>query len=464
MRDHGRPLPCRRSCGRPRAPWSWAISRVSVTGISIDSRTLGVGEAFFAIRGHRVDGHDFVGEAAARGAACLVVHSVPGSRAGWRAARARRGHHPGARALGRAGIGRKFASRVVAITGSNGKTTTKEMVGGHARHAVAGAQVPRGASTTSGACRSRCSGWAPSTRRWCVELGTNQPGEIAYLAGLTAPTVGVVTTVAAVHTEFLGSLTGVREEKAALVRALGPEGWAVLNADDPHVAGMARDTIARVMTFGAAPAAAVRAVGDVVDVRGLAVHGRSRRSARPVELRLRRWPQRHQRPGRGCRRARRSAWACPRSPVAWRPLADQGPLRVATGRRRAASSTTRTTRIPRRSRRRSRPARPPRRVAAWSSCSVTCSSWAAMAEEAHRGVGRQVASLGPACSWRWGRRCEPRWRRRARPDSTEAYHAATFEDAVAHLLKRLAAGDLVLVKGSRGMRMERIADAPGARA
>src|SRR5919197_565838 len=104
-----------------------------------------------------------------------------------------------------------------------------------------------------------------------LELGTNRPGEIAYLAELARPTVGVVTNVAAVHTEFLGSLDGVSQEKAALVRAVPADGWVALNADDPRVARMARDTKAHVVTYGRAPTAHVRLLGDVVeDARGLA--------------------------------------------------------------------------------------------------------------------------------------------------------------------------------------------------
>jgi UDP-N-acetylmuramoyl-tripeptide--D-alanyl-D-alanine ligase len=236
---------------------------VSVTGISIDSRTLGVGEAFFAIRGHRVDGHDFVGEAASRGAACLVVHGVPDPvPAGVPLVLV----EDTTKALGRlAGLHRaKFSIPVVAITGSNGKTTTKEMVA--AMLATRWRVLrPEGSFNNQWGLPLTLLRLTPEHEALVVELGTNQPGEIAYLSGLTAPTVGVVTTVAAVHTQFLGSLAGVREEKAALVRALGPEGWAVLNADDPHVADMTRDTIARVTTFGRAPAAAVRAVGDVVE-------------------------------------------------------------------------------------------------------------------------------------------------------------------------------------------------------
>src|SRR5207248_10069537 len=78
---------------------------------------------------------------------------------------------------------------------------------------------------------------APEHQALVLELGTNRPGEIAYLAELARPTIGVVTTVAAVHTELLGSLDGVRVEKASLVRAVPPEGWGALNARAPRVAG-----------------------------------------------------------------------------------------------------------------------------------------------------------------------------------------------------------------------------------
>src|SRR5207249_3077698 len=88
---------------------------------------------------------------------------------------------------------------------------------------------------------------------------------IATLSAIARPTVGVVTMVAAVHTEFLGTIEGVREEKAALVRALSPAGIAVLNADDPRVASMAREAKGRVVTFGRAAHATVRIAGEATD-------------------------------------------------------------------------------------------------------------------------------------------------------------------------------------------------------
>jgi UDP-N-acetylmuramoyl-tripeptide--D-alanyl-D-alanine ligase len=434
---------------------------VSVTGISIDSRTLGVGEAFFAIRGHRIDGHDFVGEAASRGAACLVVHGVPDPvPAGVPLVLV----EDTTKALGRlAGLHRaKFSIPVVAITGSNGKTTTKEMVA--AMLATRWRVLrPEGSFNNQWGLPLTLLRLTPEHEALVVELGTNQPGEIAYLAGLTAPTVGVVTTVAAVHTQFLGSLAGVREEKAALVRALGPEGWAVLNADDPHVADMTRDTIARVTTFGRAQAAAVRAVGDVVEtpqgLRFTVEAGGARQALKlgfvgghnvtnalaavavgtVLGLSL---PE----IAGGLETARPIKGRC-----VWRqadgvrilddtynanPASVQAALQTALAHRGSSRLV----------------------VVLGDMLELGTTS-----EAAHRELGRQMASLGAGLFVAMGTQMRTAVDAARQHGLAEAYHAATFEDAVAHLLKRLVAGDLVLVKGSRGMRMERIADALAAR-
>ena len=167
---------------------------VPVTGVSIDSRTLGVGEAFFAIVGHRLDGHEFIADAASRGAACVVAQTVPD-------------HVPSGvplvlvedttRALGRLGAAHraKFSLPIAAVTGSNGKTTTKEMMA-----AVLGALgkvlKPEASFNNQWGVPLTLLRLAPEHQALVVELGCNQPGEIAYLAGLVAPTLGVVTTVA----------------------------------------------------------------------------------------------------------------------------------------------------------------------------------------------------------------------------------------------------------------------------
>src|SRR5438876_921843 len=283
---------------------------VPITGVSIDSRALGVGEAFFAIRGYRFDGHAFLADAASRGAACLVVHAlhddVPANVPLVLV-------EDTTRALGRLAAYHRarFSIPVVAVTGSNGKTTTKELIAG-----VLGMRwhvlKPSGSFNNQWGLPLTLLKLTQEHQALVLEIGSQHPGEIATLAKLARPTVAAVTTVAHAHTEFLGSLDGVRAEKVALVRALTPEGRAVLNADDPRVAGMAPDSRAPVITYGRSAGADVRATGDIVE-RGqslafmlenggarvpvtLAFAGRRRRVRRRGAARA---PGRRQRPRRG---------------------------------------------------------------------------------------------------------------------------------------------------------------------
>ncbi len=434
---------------------------VAVSGISIDSRTLGVGEAFFAIRGHRLDGHDFVADAASRGASCLVVHSVPDpiptgvplvlvedttKALGWLAAAHRA----------------KFQGPVVAITGSNGKTTTKEMIA--AVLAIRWRVLkPESSFNNQWGLPLTLLRLGPEHEALVVEIGTNQPGEIAYLSGLTAPTVGVVTTIAAVHTEFLGSLDGVREEKAALVRALGAEGWAVLNADDPRVAGLARDTAARVITYGHASGAAVRAVGDAAEtadgVRFTLEVGGERA---PVSLAF---VGRHNVTNALAAAATGTALGLAPGEIARglesaRPVKGRCVWRSAPGGVRILDDTYN--------------ANPASVKAALDAAAhlggrrllVVLGDMLELgdiAETAHREVGRQVAAAGAAEFVGLGSHMRRAVETARAEGLSEAHHTTTFEDTVAHLLKRVQPGDLVLVKGSRGMRMERVVDALAAR-
>ena len=256
---------------------------VPITGVSIDSRSLGVGEAFFAIHGYRLDGHAFLADAASRGAACLVVHTLPDDVPA---------NVPlvlvedTTRALGllAAYHRARFSIPVVAVTGSNGKTTTKELIAGMLGgrwHVL----KPSGSFNNQWGLPLTLLKLTAEHQALVLEIGTQHPGEIATLAGLARPTVSVVTTVAQAHTEFLGSLDGVRAEKVELVKALAPDGRAVLNADDPRVASMARESRAPVLTYGRAPGADVRVIGDVAE-RGqsLAFTVEHRGSRVPVTL------------------------------------------------------------------------------------------------------------------------------------------------------------------------------------
>src|SRR5262245_2929638 len=236
---------------------------VPVSGVSIDSRTLNVGDVFFAIRGHRLDGHDYLRDAASRGASCLVVHTLPDdlpasvplvlveetTRALGRLA----AHHRGT-----------FAIPVAAVTGSNGKTTTKEMMAS-VLGALGPVLKPESSFNNQWGLPLTLLRLSPEHRAVALELGANQPGEIATLAAISRPSVGVVTVVAAAHTEFFGSLDGVQAEKSALVRAIPSDGAVVLNADDPRVLAMRDLATGRVLTFSVDGAADVRAVGPVDD-------------------------------------------------------------------------------------------------------------------------------------------------------------------------------------------------------
>src|SRR4030095_6953577 len=130
------------------------------------------------------------------------------------------------------------------------KTTTKEMMA-----AVLGALgpvlKPEGSFNNQWGLPLTLLQLTDAHRAVALELGSNQPGEIAALAALARPTVGAVTLVASVHTEFFGSLDGVQAEKAALVAAIPPEGAVVLNADDPRVAAMRDRSRARGLTVSA---------------------------------------------------------------------------------------------------------------------------------------------------------------------------------------------------------------------
>jgi len=239
---------------------------VPVTGVSIDSRSLAVGEAFFAIRGYRLDGHAYLRDAAARGASCLVVHALPDEI-------------PldvpvilvddTTRALGRLALFHRsrFALPVVAVTGSNGKTTTKEMI----------AVILAGLGPVLKPERSFNNQWGlpltllrltPEHRAVALELGASRRGDIAALVEISRPTVGVVTTVSSAHTEFLDSLEGVQREKATLVEAIPPDGRVVLNADDERVMAMAAVSRAPVLTFSTRGGADVSLVGAPDETTG----------------------------------------------------------------------------------------------------------------------------------------------------------------------------------------------------
>jgi UDP-N-acetylmuramoyl-tripeptide--D-alanyl-D-alanine ligase len=202
------------------------------SGVSTDTRSVARGELFVAIRGERFDGHDFLATAQGRGAAGALVDEKYSGEATLPllvADDTRKG-------LGR--LGRhwrlRFAPALAAITGSNGKTTTKEMLAAILRcHAGdAGALATRGNLNTDIGVPLTLLALRASHRYCAIELGMNHPGEIAMLAGIAQPTLALVNNAQREHQEFMHSVEAVAEENASVFESLPANGVAVLPAED----------------------------------------------------------------------------------------------------------------------------------------------------------------------------------------------------------------------------------------
>lgn len=225
--------------GAPRA--------TAFADISYDSRLTRPGELFLALRTPRADGHDFIPAALAAGAAGVICAWPPDGAID---ATVIVVENP-AELIGRWASRRlvAVAPLVVGVTGSVGKTSTVR--------AIAALLGQRGPAFRSRQSFNSLLGLPIALARLrdedryaVLELGADRFGEIARLAALFPPHIAVVTNVGAAHLDTLGTLDGVAREKGALVAALPPDGWAVLNGDDPRVAAMRERTAARVLTFG----------------------------------------------------------------------------------------------------------------------------------------------------------------------------------------------------------------------
>jgi UDP-N-acetylmuramoyl-tripeptide--D-alanyl-D-alanine ligase len=226
--------------------------------VTTDTRTLGSGSLFVAIPGDRFDGNDFVAEAAAKGAAGALVSRLAASPLPQIEVRDSR------RALGAMARAWRasFSIPVVAVTGSSGKTTVKELV-------AAILSVSRPICVTQGNLNNDIG--VPLTlmrmdtehAAAVIELGANHLGEIDYLASLAQPTVGIITNAAAAHLEGFGSLRGVCQGKGELLDHLPRAGTAVLNADDQFRSDwVARSRCEFTVTFGFAENADCRVLGE----------------------------------------------------------------------------------------------------------------------------------------------------------------------------------------------------------
>ncbi len=251
---------------------SWLVrpaGEVAVSGVSIDSRTIERGEAFVALSGERFDGHAFVEEAVGRGASVLVVErgdALPrevgrdGDVAVIRVGDARR-------ALGRmASVYRAGleGTRFVAVTGSNGKTTCVRMIdavlSSRYRGIASRASFNNEIGVPLTVLRAR-----PTDQYVVCEVGMNAPGEIAPLARIVEPDVGVITSIGLAHVEAFDDASGIAREKASMLGFLRPRGVAVVTGDS-RLLGPYLRPVANVVTFGEAADADLRLTGAAHEV------------------------------------------------------------------------------------------------------------------------------------------------------------------------------------------------------
>jgi len=260
-----------------------------VSGYSIDSRTVNAGELFFAVRGDRLDGHDFVAAALERGAVAAVVSrarvaSLPDAVL---AVPVLITEDPLVALQGLAAhVRRQWGRRVVAVTGSAGKTTTKEAVA-----AALGAKFnvlkSRGNLNNRFGLPLELLRLQPQNEIAVVEMGMNHAGELAGLALIASPDWGVVTNVGTAHIEnFPDGQDGIARAKFELVAALPTNGVAFLNCDDPYVSQFGRDFHGRVVYFGAGPCADPQFLQATEDLAGLHLKIRAGERVRELSLNL----------------------------------------------------------------------------------------------------------------------------------------------------------------------------------
>jgi len=229
-------------------------SEARVTGWSVDSRTLRPGDLYFALRGPNHDGHAFVAEVRKKGAVGAVVdRQVEGGVAVLKV-----GDSLAALQTLAAAARREWPGDVVGVTGSAGKTTTKDVIAEMLSEEILTAKTEGNLNNHVGLPLSLLR-VDDRARVAVLEMGMNHAGEIRGLAQIARPNVGVVTNVGAAHMESFDSIDGIAAAKRELIEALPRAGTAVLNADDPRVAAFASVHSGPTVTFGESERASVRA-------------------------------------------------------------------------------------------------------------------------------------------------------------------------------------------------------------
>lgn len=424
--------------------------RKTVTGVSTDSRTVTPGDLFFAIKGERFDGHSFCEEAVKRGAAALVISDATALPAAAQAVVVQDTRQ----ALNdlAAFYRRKLPVRVVAVTGSNGKTTTREMIAtilaGKFRVVSAFSSYNNDIGVPLTVFRM-----GAETEIGVFEIEMNRLGGTRALARVCQPEVGVVTNVGDTHLEFMKSRYGVSLEKAELLAELSEKDWAVVNADDPAVMNISgRVCRSGCITFGLRERAEVFAT-DIVDL-GLEGTSFKLQGEFPVRLAV---PGRHNimnfLAACGAARALGMEYAqmperisCLRLPEHRLQVFRLGTITLIDDCYNANPQSMEAALDLL-----SRSAEAGRRVAFLGDMLEL----GGFAEEAHSALGQQVARCADRVAFvgHWGQHAAAvAVKAKMDPSSVRLY--ADSGEAVAELFDIVRPGDTILVKGSRQMRLE----------
>jgi UDP-N-acetylmuramoyl-tripeptide--D-alanyl-D-alanine ligase len=234
---------------------NWNGANDSISEVQTDSRKVKPNDLFVAIKGEQFDGHDFVEQALAAGAVAAVVQNATGERLITVS--------DTLAALGKiAGLHRsRLEAKVIGITGSSGKTSTKDLLAqvlGTRGNVIA----PPGSFNNEIGLPNTILSADSSTDFLVLEMGMRGLGQIAYLAEIAQPEIGVLLNVGSAHLELLKSRENIAKAKGELITALPSNGTAVLLADDPLILELRNQTAAKVITFGEAPSADIR-VSDI---------------------------------------------------------------------------------------------------------------------------------------------------------------------------------------------------------
>jgi UDP-N-acetylmuramoyl-tripeptide--D-alanyl-D-alanine ligase len=430
-------------------------------GAAADSRAVQPEQLFFALPGERVDGFDFVAQAVASGAAGVVVVRGRDLPAGCAGATVVAVDDP-RKALGdlARAVRTQFRGRVVAVTGSNGKTTTKELVAAALRPLGEVLRTPGNFNTDVGLPLTILSA-SGDEAAWVLEMAMRAPGEIATLTEIAQPEIGIITNVAAAHLETLGSIEGVARAKGELFAGLGKAATAVLPVDDPLIAAQATPVAPeRRLTFGGRSTGDVRVLDCIPAGAGGSVVRYAVRGT-PIVVRL---------PLGGAHNARNGAAA-----LAAALAAGVAPVDAAHGLEAVTLPPHRSAPVAAGGRTilddcyNANPASMSAALAALAAAAGAGHRFAILgdmleigpgAEAAHRALGRAageglaglaaVGALAPIVV------AEARG---AGLSAERAVIAVSPEAAAAALAPWTAAGDWILVKASRGLRLERAVEA-----